>query len=405
MRFLLNLRLFRALSHRPIFILWSGEAFSAIGDEIYKVALIWIAVKLIGSNAGYLAAAQAAAVLVFSLVGGYWADRWDPRRTMLMTDLVRALIVLVPVVWSWFYPLNLFLLLFVAISIAALSAFFEPAMHAVIPRLAPSKDLRQATNGLMGTTPRLARAIGPSIVGLLTGIFPMIHFFTLDAVSFLFSTIAVSRLKNHLPPLKTEHEPRKGLLGEIFSGFRLIRGDSLMQYILYGKAVASGCWSVINPLGMAVLVQQILPGDIRAYGFLLASYGVGNFAAALFLSNVTMNRPMRVMVLGHLLMGITFAVMPFMPNIYLMMLCAAVAAVGGPMNDLAHIDVIQNRYPPQKLVRIVRFRMAIEFAGMFLCLLTAPLCFQLLNPQKVIAIAGTVMALTGILGLLRFQET
>src|SRR3954471_446473 len=89
-----KLKLYRALSHPPIFVLWAGEALSAVGDEIYKVALTWIAVGMIGANAGYISAAQAGAILVFGLIGGYWADRWDSLRTMLYADIARGLIVL-----------------------------------------------------------------------------------------------------------------------------------------------------------------------------------------------------------------------------------------------------------------------------------------------------------------------
>ena len=81
-----HLKLYRALAHRPIRILWACEALSAVGDEVYKVALTWLAVGMIGANAGYLSAAQAGAILVFGLIGGYWADHWDPRRTMLHAE-------------------------------------------------------------------------------------------------------------------------------------------------------------------------------------------------------------------------------------------------------------------------------------------------------------------------------
>jgi hypothetical protein len=131
---------------------------------------------------------------------------------------------------------------------------------------------------------------------------------------------------------------------------------------------------------------------------------VGNFAGAVVLSNVTMNRPMRVLGWGFALMGVCFALMAVMPNIYLMMLFAAVAAVGGPMNDLAHIDVIQSLYPPDKLVRVTRLRMAIEFAGIALCLAIAPLCFRLLNPEWVILLAGGLITATGLVALVRFRD-
>ena len=399
-----RLRLFRALRHRPIFVLWSGEAFSAIGDEIYKVALIWLTVKLIGADAGYLAASQAGAVLLFGLVGGLWADSWDPRRTMFTTDVVRAGLVLLPVVWLQFGGLNLYLLFTMAIAVAALNAFFEPAMQAVVPRLVADRQLLQATNGLMGTTSRLARAVGPAVVGALTGVIPTIHFFTLDSISFGVSAFAIARLKRDLPPFTGLGKKNTGVLKEVASGFEIARGDPRVRYILQSKAITSGLWNLVLPLGIALLVTRRFPGNVQAYGFLLASYGIGNIISALVLSNVNMIRPMRVMGQGFLLMGSCFVGMALAPALWQKSLFLALSAVGGPMNDLAHIDVFQHRFPSQDLVRVMRFRMAIEYGGMCLCLLAAPLCFRLLEPEQVISLAGGITALVGVWGWVRFGE-
>ena len=90
------MRMLKALRRRGIALLWGGQALSAVGDEIYRVALIWLAVGLIGERAGYLAAAQLLALFFLSLLGGHWADEWDHRRTMIAADLSRGLIVLLP---------------------------------------------------------------------------------------------------------------------------------------------------------------------------------------------------------------------------------------------------------------------------------------------------------------------
>ena len=399
-----QLRLFRALSHRPIFTLWMGEAFSAIGDEIYKVALVWLAVGMVGADAGYLAAGQAAAVLAFGLVGGMWADHWDPRQTMLRTDIVRGLLVLIPVVWVHFLPLNMVVLAFVAISVASLSAFFEPALQAVVPRLAKDRELMQATNGLMGTTSRFARTVGPAAVGSFTGILPTIHFFTLDAITFFLSAYAIMCLKKDLPARPSSTKVRLGPVQSIKAGFAIIQGDALMKYVLTAKALASGCWNVVIPLGVALLVQKHLPGDVRAYGWLLASYGVGNLAGALVLSNISIRKPMYTMGWGFALLGVGFIGLTLTPSLPVMMAFAALAAIGGPMNDLAHIDVIQQRFPPEELVRVVRFRMAVEYSGIFVALMLAPTLFRLLPPERVVAWAGFGILVAGLAGLAFFAE-
>ena len=91
----------KALRVKAIRLLWIGQAFSSIGDEIYRVGLIWIAVGLIGADAGYLNCAQLAALMIMSFVGGKWADHWDPLPTMMRVDAWRFFIVLVPVVYSF----------------------------------------------------------------------------------------------------------------------------------------------------------------------------------------------------------------------------------------------------------------------------------------------------------------
>lgn len=398
-----RLRLYRTLSHRPILTLWTGEAFSAIGDEIYKVALVWLMVKMVGASAGYVTAGQAASVLVVGLVGGIWADRWDPRKTMIRVDWIRGFLVLIPVIWSQFFPLNLWILVFVALSVSGLGAFFEPALQAVIPRLARERELMQATNGLMGTTSRLARTVGPGLVGLLTGLIPQIHFFTLDAASFVVSAFAVKSLHRELPE-QTSVQPKTSLLESVFSGFRLMKNDREIQYIILGKAIVSGTWTMVLPLGIALMIQQDHPGDVQAYGFLLASYGIGNLTSAVVLANLDIRSPIRSMGRGFFLNGAGFASMVLFKSLPLMMICAAISAVGGPMNDLAHLDILQHKFQPEKLVQVVRFRMAMECAGILVCLLIAPVLYRLFPARAVIEIASLVMVLAGLVGIFLIGE-
>lgn len=399
-----RLKLYQTLSHRPIRTLWAGQALSAVGDEIYRVALTWIAVGLVGENAGYLGAAQAAALLVCSLVGGYWSDRWQPRRTMIYADLARGLIVMLPVAWSFFLPVNIWLLGFVALAVAGISSFFEPALQAAVPRLAPSRALLQATNGLMGTTMRLARAVGPSLVGLLTGVLPLIHFFTLDALSFAFSALAISRLKRDIPDQHTPRAERSTLRDAFFSGWLLVRHDALMKFVLLAKALTTGVWHLVMPLGVALLVKEQQPENIRAYGLLLGAYGAGNITGALVLTNLTIGRPMRVMGWGFVFLGLGFTGLAVFSTLPLMVLSLCVAAIGGPMNDLAHIDVIQNRFPPERLVPIVRFRIAVECAGMLVFMLLAPALFRAWGTKGAVLFAGVVTVAVGVAGLARFGE-
>src|SRR3954453_1702872 len=91
----------RMLRQRQLAILWMSQVLSAIGDQLYAIAVIWTAVQVAGAGAGVVAAAGTAAALACGMLGGVYADRWDRQRTMAGTDLLRAATVAILPVLAW----------------------------------------------------------------------------------------------------------------------------------------------------------------------------------------------------------------------------------------------------------------------------------------------------------------
>ena len=67
--------LLKALRNRDILLLWVGQILSATGDEVYRVAFIWLAVSMIGPDTGFLVGSQVLALLLVTLFSGAWADQ------------------------------------------------------------------------------------------------------------------------------------------------------------------------------------------------------------------------------------------------------------------------------------------------------------------------------------------
>lgn len=389
----------KALRNRPIALLWGGQALSAIGDEIYRVALIWLAVSLIGADTGFLAAGQCAAVLTFSLIGGRWADRWDHFRTLIGVDALRALIVLLPVALYYFHPVSLPVLWGVALTLSALSAFFDPALQAMLPRFSRDWESLRAATGLMSTTIRLARVVGPAIIGLLTPWISMIHFFTLDALTFAVSALSISAIRKKGPsPAKP---PARSVLDTVLSGFNLVRSTPRMPFLITVKAIAGGAWNLGYSLGLALRVHELAPHDPRAFGFVVAAYGFGNIASALFLGNLRRNRPGLMMFTGYLWLGTGFVLIAVSHGLPALMLSAAFMAIGGPMNDLPFVDVVQSLFDIDDIPKVIRLRMAVETATTLLCMLISPLLFRVLSSSVVIALCGIAIVGVGAAGLIR----
>lgn len=396
----------KALKNRSIALLWSGQALSAIGDEIYRVALIWLAVGLVGADTGYLAAGQCVALLTLSLVGGKWADHWDHFRTMIWVDGLRTLIVILPVIAVHFVPISMPLLWAVALSVSALSALFDPALQALLPRFAPDTETLQAATGLMSTTQRLARVAGPGIIGVLTPFMPPIQLFSIEGLSFAISALSIHSLSS-APAAKSRPKRRPARLGfreSVLAGFRAARRTEHMSFIVWAKGFSGGAWNLAYSLGLALLARKIAPHDVRAFGMVVGAYGIGNLSAALWLANRPRKRSTLIMFTGYAWMGMGFVLIALSPTLRMMMISAVIAAIGGPMNDLPFVDMVQERFPIEEIPMIFRLRMALETAATLICMVISPFLFRVLHVRAVIGICGIALTLIGVAGLVRCEE-
>src|SRR6476660_6251148 len=77
-----GIALFRALQHRPVALLWSGQTLSRVGDYLYKLALAWWVLQKTGSAVAVGAALifSFTPLLLFLLIGGVAVDRCTPTR-------------------------------------------------------------------------------------------------------------------------------------------------------------------------------------------------------------------------------------------------------------------------------------------------------------------------------------
>ncbi len=362
----------KALGYRPIARLWFGQALSSIGDEIYRVGLTWMAVQLIGVDAGFLSAAQAAALMLFCFIGGHWADRWESVRTMVCVDLVRAVVVVLPVGYSFFAPVPLVLLVAVALVLSALSAFFDPALQTVLPRFSPDLGTLRAATGLMATTIRMARVVGPSIVGLLAGAIPMIHFFTLDGISFVASALSVRGLESAMQVPSEKPVAPVSMSETLFSGWRAVSSKPGLKFILLSKAVTGSTWTLVFGLGFALMAQELASGDARAFGLMVAAYGFGNFAGALTFGNVHRPRPALMMFVGYLWMGAGFLLIATAPSTKWFMIAAAATGFSGTMNEVTFSHLVQTHFRIVEIPKVFRLRMATETALTLALMLAAP---------------------------------
>lgn len=405
------MRALAPLTNGPLARLWVGQSLSAIGDQVMRMAVIWLSVELAGAGAGFVASAESAAVLVVALFAGAWTERWDPRRTMIGADLARAVLCLIPVAAAMAGRLDLAILIGPAVVIAGLRGVFDPALQGSLPRLAQGR-LLLGTNALMDATARIARLVGPALAGAMAAVMPVVALLAVNAASFLASALAIISLRRELPRLHPE--AARSRLQLLMRGVHAVRAQPVFVYLLSLSGVVSGLWMVALWLCVPLVVQrQGLSGfgleGLGVVGLIMGSYGAGNLASNLVIGGMDVRQPIRMFLLGLIVVGAGLALMgaaTFAPPhlvVPLMMAASAAAAVGGPMSDVPFATLRQTAFPLPDVPAVYRLNIVADWGGMTLATALAPALLAGVSAPVAMLGCGAAIVVVSVPGLFRAE--
>jgi MFS family permease len=386
-------------------LLWAGQLLSAIGDQLHQVALMWIAVSAVGAGAGLVAAAGTAARLVFGLLGGVYSDRWDRRRAMIASDLVRAALVATLAIAGAGGPLALWHLAAVAAALGALDSLFQPALQASLPALAPEPSRLQRINAALNINHRAALIVGPMLTGALLGVIPITQFFAVDGMTFVASAAAIAALGRHYR-WKGGADPevgRRPMLRELAAAGRVVAAHPWMPAALVAFVCSNVAWSAVV-VGAPLLARDVLGGGPETYGYVMGGYGLGNVLSNVLLGVVTVRRRAAVFFAGGLVFSLGVAALGSTATLAQAMAIAAIAALGGPMQDLMLLSAVQLDVPPDKIGKVFAFRTTISQTGLGLGLVIAAPVLASLSIPVAMAMLSAPAALLSFGALLRYRR-
>ncbi|UVL31678.1 MFS transporter [Pseudomonas donghuensis] len=361
------MKLFRPLLQRPVALLWGGLALSSIGDELFAIAVAWMAVQIAGTDASWLSALRGGAALAGALLGGIWAERWDHRRTMIGADLTRAGLALLPMLAWTLGIMSLWMLAVPVMLMMIVNALFEPALRASLPRIVVASDQLQAVNALFDAIIRVARVIGPMLAAAITLLIPLEHLFTLNSLTFLISAWAVMKLSKALPRQPLKATSRRAAFT---AGWRSLVGRRQMQAVYVCAGLGNIAWSLGISIGMALaVVKYDIQGfgvqDFAAYGLIMGAYGCGNLISIFVVGNLHIHRLYGGFTFGSVVNGLGIATIGaavmYLPAEYVlagMMFGAGLAALGGPLIDISFILLIQTTFRQSEIAGLARLRFA-----------------------------------------------
>ncbi|HLH62925.1 MAG TPA: MFS transporter [Ktedonobacteraceae bacterium] len=344
------------IRQRNFGLLWIGQIISMTGDWVLFIALPFYIYILTGSTlaTGIMFIVQTLPRLFFGSVAGVFVDRWNRKYTMIIVNLVQALILL-----SLFLVRSqdlVWIVYLCAFADSLVSQFFNPAQTAIIPMLVEEKDLL-AANSLNSMSQELTRLVGPSLGGLLFGLLGIGSVITVDLISFLFSAALVALIIIPARPVAMKREQRlvgseggilKNSLLKVWqewrAGMGLVKKEQLVRAIFIIIGVAMVGEGIIEVL-FAPYVERILHGTPLVLGWLMSAQAVGGILGSLTIPRLSkILRPGRLMAICGLVFSsviVVIALLPLVPVILSLIIFAGAGAVGFfiPMLTLLQTNV------------------------------------------------------------------
>src|SRR5262249_39971867 len=168
LRGLLHLRTFAALRHHEFFLLWSGQAATAMAMWMDQVARGWLLYELTNSpvQLGLVQGVQAIPILVLSPVAGSVADRYPRKRQVVVAQVLAGLMYAVLALLIMNGHIQPWHVYATAFGMAIIQTFHQPAPAAMIADAVPPRELTNAF-GLCPLAFNMARSTGPALAGFL----------------------------------------------------------------------------------------------------------------------------------------------------------------------------------------------------------------------------------------------
>ncbi|SHJ74937.1 Predicted arabinose efflux permease, MFS family [Desulfatibacillum alkenivorans DSM 16219] len=388
--------------NRNLSLLLFGQLASQIGDKFHMLAVAFLVLQTTGSAAqmGLVLFCSIFPGMALGVVSGAFVDRFNRKALIIGADLARGLIVAVLCAAFYLEILSFPFLLAAQCAISVCTAFFDPAVPAIIPQIVPPEKLSQA-NSRTQLVSGISMIAGPALGGLAVAWNGYLFVFVVNACSYLFSAGMEAFIT--LPPHDRKGLSTAGVLGDIHGGCKYLFGKRSLVLILGMVGLIHflvGSIEVIIPI-LAVQIDGAGPENM---GRLQAAFGAGTICAGLVLGLKSIaGRESSFLfggasVIGLLLIGVSLAlhlgVLSAAPYLFLFagVGCCVICAATG------FRSLIQQKTETAMMGRVFGFASSVGNVSIPLAALVYGVLLERYALGLVAAVTGVVLTPICILG-------
>ncbi len=301
----------RALSEKSFLNLWVGEVITQISGNLFNFFLILIVFKLTHSNTAVSGVVLSFIVpaILFGSMAGVFVDRWDKKKVLIVTNLLRAgLLILLA-----FYINNLILIYIISLLFSVLTQFFIPAESPMVPLTVKKENLLSANAlfgmGIFGSILIPYILSGPLIklVGAANTLFILGASLTLSAALISFVKVKFAKQLSIARSIN-----RFNFISEIKSAFSLILKTKEISHSLFLLALSQIIVLVLATIAPGY-ASQVLRISIEDFPLVfITPAAIGMVTGAVILVNFFHSHPKQKLITsGIILSGLAMLLLPY----------------------------------------------------------------------------------------------
>jgi predicted MFS family arabinose efflux permease len=310
--------------------MWFGACTSQIGTFMQQFAQSWLVFDMT-KDPFYLGLdvfLGQLPIMMFSLVGGVFADRIDRRKLLLASQFIQMTCAFALTGLFYFHLVKVWHILTLSFIVGLGQSMGGPAYSALLPSLVDSKDLSNAIS-MNSIQFNLARIVGPTVGGLAYAKLGATWCFGLNGLSFLAVICSLYMIHVKFIPAKSS-EPIWSAMKE---GIRFIRNrEGLEPLVVLAFCMTMFAFALLPYI--QVFVREVFKKGPETYTLLLVCSGAGSVCGGLVVAWMgTLKRQGRSALLIMTVMGA--AILGFSISHWLPLSCALIFLTGATMMSSA----------------------------------------------------------------------
>ncbi|CUU46240.1 MFS transporter [Clostridium beijerinckii] len=241
--------------NRFVRVIIASSIFLQIGIWVRNFAILLFVMEKTNNNpiaVSLISVAEFAPIFIFSFIGGTFADRWRPKRTMVWCDLLSAIsvfAVLLTIIFATWEAV-----FFVTFISSILSQFSQPSAMKLFKVHVP-EEFMQTGMAIFQTLMSIFMIIGPALGTIVFQKFGIDISISIMGVAFLLSASVLTLLP--ADEINEKKETTNHFLEELKEGFAYVWQQRELTILGSVFAVSGLAVGIIQPLGVFLIVERL----------------------------------------------------------------------------------------------------------------------------------------------------